>query len=112
MHQSSINQLLERRVHLLQQLANALQRAQDALLIPNYSQIPLHTKAQHDLCQELRRLADEFQSAQVASRGKPADANGASTIPVTACQKALASDLQRLQAQVADLNRKYAAILR
>jgi hypothetical protein len=102
MDQNSVNQLLERRVNLLRQLADSLRRSQAALLTPDYNEIPVQTKAQQYLCQELRRLA----------RDQPSGSAGSPAAPAEAREKALTGELQRLQAQVADLNRRYAALLR
>ena len=102
MDQNSLNQLLERRVNLLQQLADSLQSAHAALLIPDYTQIPAQTEAQEGLCHELRRLAPI----------QPSDAAATSGTPVKAREQTLASELQALQAHLADLNRRYAALLR
>jgi hypothetical protein len=102
MDQNSLDQLLERRVNLLRQLADSLQRAHTALLTPDYTEIPMQTKAQQYVCQELSRLASS-QACDAASQ---------LGIPANARQKVLASELQGLQARVAYLNRRYAALLR
>ena len=112
MDQDSVNQLLQQRVDLLQQIANSLQCAHAALLAPDYTQIPLHTKAQQDLCQQLHQLACEPWPAQAVSTTKRDDAAAESASPVNARQKALTTELQGLQARVAGLNRRYAALLR
>jgi hypothetical protein len=102
MDQNSLNQLLERRVNLLRQLADSLRRSHAALLTPDYNEIPVQTKAQQYLCQELGQLA----------RIPPSETVPQLAIFANTRQKALVNELQGLQAQVADLNRRYAALLR
>jgi hypothetical protein len=102
MDQDSLNQLLERRIKLLQKLADSLQRGHAALCIPDYTQIPVQTKVQQDLCQELRRV----------SRLQASGSAGSAATSVKKCEKALVNELQDLQRRVAELNRSYAALLR
>jgi|SRR5579862_5695861 len=102
MEHNSIDELLEQRVRLLHKLADSLQRAQAALLSPDYDQVPAQTKVQQDLCHELRRLALIRPSGSATGR--------AASVEVR--EKALASEFQALHRQVTDLNRKYAALLR
>lgn len=91
----SIHELISQRLVLLRQLAGSLEPAQAVLATTTTAKLDLHTARQQELCRELRALAlrlPDGSRAQTPSR--------------------LADDVQVAARQVADLNRKYAALLR
>ncbi|MGH9500936.1 MAG: hypothetical protein ACRD3L_17495 [Terriglobales bacterium] len=91
----STRELMNRRLDLLRQLAGSLELAQAALATTTPAKLELESVRQRELCQGLRALAEAFPE-----QGRvEADAR-------------LADDLQAASGQVAELNRKYAALLR
>ena len=92
---SSTHELMSQRLMLLRQLAGSLEQTQASLVTTTPAKLDFHTARQQELCRELRALTVGFMDglhAQTPSR--------------------LADDVQAAARQVADLNRKYAALLR
>jgi hypothetical protein len=92
---SSIHEPQAQRLTLLRALADSLEQAQAGLATTTPATLDQHTAQQWDLCRRLRAL----------SPGPP-DGGEAQT------HAGLAGDLQQTARRVADLNRKYAALLR
>jgi hypothetical protein len=116
---SSVNELLARRVGLMRELANCLDRAQVAVLNSDPGQMSAQTTRQRELCEQLRRLASELMPEQVPPLAPAASSNPASQGPDTADllpaqlrREALLVELAEVEARVAHLNRIYAALLR
>jgi hypothetical protein len=105
---SSLNGLLERRLRLMRELADSLERAQAAVLESDPGQVSAQTTRQRELCAELRRLASELTPEQVPSPVK----DTAGFMPARARRRALLIELAEVEPQVACLNRAYDALLR
>jgi|HubBroStandDraft_6_1064221.scaffolds.fasta_scaffold123360_2 hypothetical protein len=91
----SIHELLIQRLALLRALADSLEQAQSALATTTPAILDFHTARQQGLCRQLQALADGIPD------GAPAQT-----------PTRLADDLQETARRVANLNRKYAALLR
>jgi septal ring factor EnvC (AmiA/AmiB activator) len=111
---SSINQLLERRINLLRELADSLQRAQSALVHSNRRQLTVETERQQGLCTELRRQAPELSSeiASITSAASEGSHVMGAVHFARARQRELSAELAAVEAQVGQLNRTYGAFLR
>jgi hypothetical protein len=83
------------RLTLLRALADSLEQAKSALATTTPAKLEFHSARQQELCRQLRSLAT----------GTPAGGQ-----PGTLTR--LAEDVQETARRVADLNRKYAALLR
>jgi hypothetical protein len=90
-----IQELLTQRLGLLRALAESLDHAQAALVAITPEKLNCHTAQQRELCRQLRALSTGF-------RDESSDA-----IPA-----GLANHVQQTARLVADLNRRYAALLR
>ncbi|MBV8052866.1 MAG: hypothetical protein JOZ80_16885 [Acidobacteriaceae bacterium] len=111
MNTDGITELLEQRINLLRLLASSLEHAQIGLQRPNCAEIQLQTKTQQNLCQQLRQVACEFSPDQIARISGCGDPVSQTTL-ANARQSALAAELRSLEKQVAELNRRYGALLR
>jgi hypothetical protein len=116
---SSVNELLERRVGLMRELAHCLERAQAAVLNSDSRQMSAQTTRQRELCEQLRRQASELMPEQVPSPVSAASSIAGSPVPGSADlrparlrRRALLGELAEVEAQVAHLNRAYGALLR
>jgi len=114
---SPVDELLERRVGLMRELAASLERAQAAILHSDAGQLAAQTMRQQELCEELRRLVPELASGPVFSVANVARSvvrtHLAGTLhPARQRQRALLTELLKIETQVADLNRSYGALLR
>jgi hypothetical protein len=92
---SLIQELLTQRLGLLRALAESLNHAQAALATITPEKLDRHTAHQRELCRQLRSLSTGFRDESSAA------------IPA-----GLANHVQETARRVADLNRRYAALLR
>jgi phage I-like protein len=92
---SSIPELLSQRLALLRALADSLEEAQAALATTAPGKLDQHSARQRELCRRLCALATGFPDG-----AKDRTHDG------------LANDLQETARRVANLNRRYAALLR
>jgi hypothetical protein len=92
---SSIPELLAQRLALLGALADSLEEAQAALTTATPAKLDQHTARQRELCRQLCGLASGVPDGGQAQM-----------------HSGLANDLQATARRVADLNRKYAALMR
>lgn len=112
---SSGNELLERQVALLHELAGSLERAQAAVLNSDVAQIGVQTILQQRLCGELRQLAGELslKPSPPDRRGSAVRRADAATLhPVVERQHSLLAELREIGKHVEGLNRDYSALLR
>jgi hypothetical protein len=90
-----LDELLTRRLGLLRAVADSLEQAQAALATTTPEKLDRHSARQRELCAQLCALATGLPDG-----------------PYTRTYAGLANDLQETARRVADLNRKYAALLR
>jgi len=91
----SLHEYMNQRLALLGELAGSLELARAALAATTAVKLDSHTVRQQELCRELRTLDRSFFAEAPDSR-----------------PSGLADDLQAAVRRVAELNRKYAALLR
>jgi hypothetical protein len=113
---SSVNGALERRIGLMRELANSLERAQAAVLNSDRVQLSRQTMRQRELCEQWRLLVSEFtRNVSVPPRRAHAVPNShqaAELGPTGERHRALIVELAQIEARVAHLNRAYGALLR
>lgn len=111
---SSTNDVLERQIGLIRELAGSLERAQAAVLNSDVAQICAQTILQQKLCGELQRLGkfspEHSSLARMVTPAHPADA--ATLHPLSQRQQSLLTELRETGKRVERLNRDYAALLR
>lgn len=114
---ASAHEFLERRLALMRELAESLARAQAAVARADAGQMNAQTMQQRRICEELRRLTVEFGAARVSGEASATDLRAQSS-PAAALGeayerwRALKGELAKVEAEVAQLNRNYSALLR
>ncbi len=113
--------LLERRLALMRELAGSLEQVQTAVIRSDLGGIEGHTARQRELCEALRQLENE------ALRCLPGDAiirgsrkqkiwvelpEDSVSRPLQMRWKRLSQEMTEVEAQVAQLNQVYGALLR
>lgn len=112
---SSANELVERQVRLMQELAGSLERAQAALLNSDVAQLGDQTILQQRLCEELQQLAGKVALKPLfrAPLIPPAHhADNATLERFAQRQRSLLTELREIGRRVEGLNRDYSALLR
>ncbi|HXZ40635.1 MAG TPA: hypothetical protein VEG68_07830 [Terriglobales bacterium] len=116
---SPVNELLERRVTLMHELAASLELAQVAILHSDARRLSVQTQRQQELCEELRRLVPELvpghafpvaKTARSVARTHLGETEALS--PARQRQRALLTEWLEIETRVADLNRAYGSLLR
>lgn len=112
---TSIDKLLERRISLLRELADSVERAQAAVLTSDQRQVSTHTRRQQQLCDELRRLSSELPQDELSTSDRHSDVV-LSLQPIPALpdarQSELSTELRAIENRLANLTRTYSALLR
>jgi flagellar FlgN protein len=110
---------LQRRLVLMQELANSLQQVQSAVVGLDLSAINDHTLHQRELCDALRQIESEAPGMQSSSGGTLRKRNhwaqlpqGAVAAEVRERWQTLSEELIQLELRVSQLNRVYGALLR
>lgn len=110
---------LQRRLVLMQELANSLQQVQSAVVGSDLSAINGHTMRQRELCDALRQRESEMPGMQSSSRGPLRQRNHWAQLPQDAVAsdvrerwQTLSEELIQVELRVSQLNRVYGALLR
>lgn len=111
-------QLLERRLALMQDLANSLEQVQTAVVRSDLGGINGHTARQGELCEALRQLESEAVQIRNPIGGVLPKQNIWAQLPedvspqVRERWQTLAQELTQVELRVVQLNRVYGALLR
>jgi len=116
---SPVNELLERRVSLMHELAASLELAQAAILHSDAGRLSVQTQRQQELCEHLRGLVPELAPGQASQAARAARSVARTQLPGTEAlnparqrQRALLIEGLEIETRVADLNRAYGSLLR
>jgi hypothetical protein len=111
---ASTNELVERRLVLMRELAGSLERAYAALAQADFGEMDRQTARQERLCKQLGRVTAPGQRHSVAigplAAGPTRSPEGAD--PASAHWSRLRRELRDFETRVAQLNYAYGALLR